>query len=87
MAQNWRDPELPLFAEAKRINDPDRALREIADEAKGCSRCPLYKNATQTVFGEGPADAHHMLVGSPAIRRTARGAPFSDRQARCSTAR
>ena len=25
MAQNWRDAELPLFAAAKRINDPERA--------------------------------------------------------------
>ena len=77
MAQNWRDPELPLFAEAKRINDPDRALREIADEAKGCTSCPLYKNATQTVFGEGPADAHLMLVGEqPGDQEDLTGRPF-----------
>jgi len=77
MAQNWRDPELPLFAEAKGINDPDRALREIADEAKGCTRCPLYKNATQTVFGEGPADAHLMLVGEqPGDQEDLTGRPF-----------
>jgi len=36
------------------------ALRE---EAMGCRRCPLYKDATQTVFGEGPVDAPLMLVG------------------------
>ena len=57
MAQKLRDPELPFFAEAKRINDPERALEELAKEASTCTRCPLYKNATQTVFGEGPARA------------------------------
>ena len=51
MAARWSEAELPLFGEAKRINDPDRAMRRLADEAKGCTRCPLYKNATQTVFG------------------------------------
>ena len=63
MAQNWHDPEFPLLAEAKRINDPERALKELAKEASTCTRCMLYKNATQTVFGEGPADAALMLVG------------------------
>jgi len=28
-----------------------------------CRSCPLWKNATQTVFGEGPLDAEIMLVG------------------------
>jgi uracil-DNA glycosylase len=36
------------------------ALRE---EALGCTRCPLWKPATQTVFGEGPVDAPLMFVG------------------------
>jgi DNA polymerase len=77
MAAKWSDPELPLFVEAKRINDPDRALREIANEAKGCTRCPLYRNATQTVFGEGPADAHLMLVGEqPGDQEDLTGRPF-----------
>ena len=73
MAAKWSDPELHLFAEARRINDPDRTLREI-DEAKGCTRCPLYKNATQTV---GPTDAHLMLVGEqPGDQEDLTGRPF-----------
>ena len=77
MAQNWRDAELPLFAEAKRINDPERALKELAEEASACTRCPLYKNATQTVFGEGPADAALMLVGEqPGDQEDIAGRPF-----------
>ena len=77
MAAKWSEAELPLFAEAKRINDPDRALREIAGEAKGCTRCPLYRNSTQTVFGEGPADAHLMIVGEqPGDQEDLAGRPF-----------
>jgi uracil-DNA glycosylase len=77
MAQNWRDAELPLFAETKRINDPGRALAELAKEASTCTRCPLYKNATQTVFGEGPADAALMLVGEqPGDQEDITGRPF-----------
>src|SRR6476469_9758774 len=77
MAHNWRDAELPLFAEAKRINDPERALKELAQEASACTRCPLYKNTTQTVFGEGPADAALMLVGEqPGDQEDIAGRPF-----------
>jgi uracil-DNA glycosylase len=77
MAQNWRDTELPLFAEAKRINDPERAFKQLAEEARTCTRCPLYKNATQTVFGEGPAAAALMLVGEqPGDQEDLTGRPF-----------
>src|SRR6476619_4030678 len=77
MAQNWHDPEFPLLAEAKRINDPERALKQLAKEASACTRCPLYKNATQTVFGEGPADAALMLVGEqPGDQEDVTGRPF-----------
>ncbi len=47
------------------------------DEAKGCTRCDLYRNATQTVFGEGPVDAAMMLVGEqPGDQEDLAGAPF-----------
>ncbi len=38
-------------------------LDELRREAARCQACPLYRNATQTVFGEGPAPAPMMLVG------------------------
>ena len=37
-----------------------KALREAAGECRGC---PLYRGATQTVFGEGPRRAPLMMVG------------------------
>ncbi len=76
MAARWPDAELPLFRE-KRVNDPREALKLLAEEARGCTRCDLYKNATQTVFGEGPADARLMLVGEqPGDQEDLTGRPF-----------
>ena len=52
-------------------------LDEIAAEARGCTRCPLYAPATQTVFGEGPHDAALMIVGEqPGDREDLSGRPF-----------
>ena len=49
----------------------------LRDEAMGCTRCPLYKDATQTVFGEGPVDAALMFVGEqPGDQEDLAGRPF-----------
>ena len=45
--------------------------------AKLCKACDLYKRATQTVFGEGPARADVMLVGEqPGDAEDLAGHPF-----------
>jgi DNA polymerase len=50
------------------------ALREAA---AGCTNCHLYRNATQTVFGEGPERARVMLVGEqPGDAEDLAGHPF-----------
>jgi uracil-DNA glycosylase family protein len=56
-------------------NEPDLdALREAAAE---CTACPLYRNATQTVFGEGPGSARIMFVGEqPGDAEDLAGHPF-----------
>jgi uracil-DNA glycosylase len=52
-------------------------LKAVAEEARACTRCPLYRNATQTVFGEGPARAKLMLVGEqPGDQEDLAGRPF-----------
>lgn len=52
-------------------------LSELAAEAAGCTRCDLYQHATATVFGEGPAPAHLMLVGEqPGDVEDRKGQPF-----------
>ncbi len=46
-------------------------------DAKACTRCHLYKPATQTVFGEGPLDAPLMFVGEqPGDQEDLAGRPF-----------
>ena len=45
--------------------------------AHSCKGCDLYKNATQTVFGEGPKDASVMFVGEqPGDVEDRLGRPF-----------
>jgi uracil-DNA glycosylase len=52
-------------------------LAEARQMAVTCTRCDLYKNATQTVFGEGPQDAEIMLVGEqPGDQEDLQGRPF-----------
>ena len=53
------------------------AIAALREEAMGCTRCPLYKPATQTVFGEGPIDAPLMFVGEqPGDQEDLAGRPF-----------
>jgi DNA polymerase len=59
---------------------PERAentIEALRDAAMGCQACPLWEHATQTVFGEGPAGAHVMLVGEqPGDQEDVTGRPF-----------
>ena len=55
----------------------DAAWQALRDEAAACTRCPLYRPATQTVFGEGPVDAALMFVGEqPGDQEDLAGRPF-----------
>jgi uracil-DNA glycosylase len=52
-------------------------LKELAKEAQKCRNCDLWKNATQTVFGEGSPDARIMLIGEvPGDQEDLQGHPF-----------
>jgi DNA polymerase len=52
-------------------------LDALRKAAAGCTNCPLYRNATQTVFGEGPERAVVMLVGEqPGDQEDRQGRPF-----------
>jgi uracil-DNA glycosylase len=53
------------------------SLRELAKAENECTRCPLYKHATQAVPGEGRKGAHLMLVGEqPGDKEDLAGKPF-----------
>ncbi|WP_050811696.1 UdgX family uracil-DNA binding protein [Pelagibacterium halotolerans] len=54
-----------------------RSSKQARKAAEGCRRCPLYENATQVVFGEGPSQAPIMMVGEqPGDREDIEGHPF-----------
>ena len=67
--------QLPLAKPPERI--PAGALATVRRKAKQCRDCPLWRHATQTVFGEGPSDAQVMLIGEqPGAQEDLQGAPF-----------
>ena len=52
-------------------------IKNVRDTAAGCRACHLYRDATQTVFGEGPSKAEVMLVGEqPGDAEDLAGHPF-----------
>lgn len=54
-----------------------RDLDSLRAAAQKCRGCPLYANATQAVFGEGPARAHIMMIGEqPGDYEDREGHPF-----------
>jgi DNA polymerase len=77
IAAEGRDEAL----EAERRIEPGGNLRAaweaLFNEARGCTRCDLYKCGTQTVFGEGPLDASILFVGEqPGDQEDLAGRPF-----------
>jgi uracil-DNA glycosylase len=53
------------------------SIDQLRLEAAGCTACPLYRDATQTVFGEGTVTAALMLVGEqPGDKEDRAGEPF-----------
>jgi len=52
-------------------------LPRLREAAAACRACPLWENATQTVFGEGSATSHAVFVGEqPGDKEDLAGAPF-----------
>jgi uracil-DNA glycosylase family protein len=67
VGETWRPAPAPATT----------SLSTLAKAAAHCTACPLYKNATQTVFGEGPKNATLMLVGEqPGDQEDLAGKPF-----------
>jgi uracil-DNA glycosylase family protein len=60
-----------------RIAPDTGTLKDVQEAAKDCRACPLWENATQTVFGEGQTQARIMLVGEqPGDQEDRQGHPF-----------
>jgi hypothetical protein len=45
------------------LPSPIKSLRQLAEAEQSCTRCPLYRDATQAAPGEGPIHAPFMLIG------------------------
>ena len=53
------------------------SMASMRQAVQGCRGCPLYRNATQAVFGEGPRSARVVLVGEqPGNDEDLEGHPF-----------
>jgi uracil-DNA glycosylase len=53
------------------------SLQSLREAAADCRACPLWKDATQTVFGAGSAHAQAVLVGEqPGDKEDLAGKPF-----------
>ncbi|HUC51109.1 MAG TPA: UdgX family uracil-DNA binding protein [Xanthobacteraceae bacterium] len=56
---------------------PIKSLKQLAKAEAACTRCPLYRDTTQVVPGQGPARANFMLVGEqPGDKEDLAGTPF-----------
>lgn len=68
-------PSARVFAPAP--VPPARSLATLREAASQCKACPLYADATQTVFGEGERAAPLVLVGEqPGDSEDREGRPF-----------
>jgi len=66
----------PVIASPEQI-PAHRPLAELRRAAAACHACDLWKNATQTVFGEGSPEATVMFVGEqPGDQEDLQGRPF-----------
>jgi uracil-DNA glycosylase len=72
-AKHWPAPEPSDDGDGSDAANID----ELRDIAKGCRRCPLWRDATQTVFGEGGEHAKVVFVGEqPGDQEDIAGKPF-----------
>ncbi|HEY4193318.1 MAG TPA: UdgX family uracil-DNA binding protein [Mesorhizobium sp.] len=72
-ARHWPKDE----AAPKDDGDDATSIDALRKAAKGCRRCPLWRDATQTVFGEGPDNAEVVFVGEqPGDQEDIAGEPF-----------
>ncbi len=65
------------MADAPPLAPSGRTIEQLRREALACRNCGLWRRATQTVFGAGPAPARMMLVGEqPGDEEDIQGRPF-----------
>jgi uracil-DNA glycosylase family protein len=76
-ARNRSTGPAEVFPTARAFLPSRPTLDLLRQAARGCRGCPLYQNATQTVFGQGRASARVVLVGEqPGHEEDLQGEPF-----------
>lgn len=74
-ARHWPEPDVEPGPDDEGANAS--TIPELRAAAQGCRRCPLWRDATQTVFGEGPENAKVVFVGEqPGDQEDIAGKPF-----------
>jgi uracil-DNA glycosylase len=69
--------EAAMTAQVVAASERPVTLAGLREEAQSCRRCPLWRDAAQCVFGEGPPDARLMIVGEqPGDEEDRAGRPF-----------
>ena len=62
---------------AEKYGPSGASLPRLREAAQTCRGCELYRDTTQAVFGEGPADARLMVIGEqPGDQEDLAGKPF-----------
>lgn len=57
--------------------DRDKALKDLHDQIRTCTACPLHRGRTKAVPGAGPVDALIMFIGeAPGFHEDQQGVPF-----------
>ncbi|OXT00757.1 uracil-DNA glycosylase [Notoacmeibacter marinus] len=73
--RHWKGAEMGETGNT--LPPPANDLETLRKQAETCRLCPLHEPATQTVFGEGPADAPLVFVGEqPGDKEDISGQPF-----------
>ncbi|MCW2988699.1 MAG: uracil-DNA glycosylase, partial [Solirubrobacterales bacterium] len=66
-----------MSEDASEFLPPRHTIPALRKAVQDCRGCDLWRDATQAVFGEGPAKAKLMLVGEqPGDREDREGEPF-----------
>ncbi len=69
-----------LLPQHEEIIDIDMVWKTLREEVAVCTRCPLHKTRTQTVFGTGNIHADLMFIGeAPGAQEDKQGEPFVGR--------
>jgi DNA polymerase len=77
VASEGRKEALEAERSVARPSNLRASWEALFEDARSCTRCDLYKHATQTVFGEGPLDAKLMFVAEqPGDAEDLAGRPF-----------